>query len=75
MRLSFESLAIIATLGFQASLMDIRHDTSSSLSWRMTPFLQFPKFAFIFVWARGQGYGSLLSHIYVYFPSHILLSP
>jgi hypothetical protein len=74
MHLSFESLAVIATLGFQASLMDIHHDTSSGLSWKMTPFFQHLNLAFIFVQIRGHGYGRLVGHLSVCFTLHILFS-
>jgi len=41
------------------------------LSWKMTPFLQHLKPAFILVWAKGQGYGWLLSHLSIYSTHHM----
>ncbi len=44
------------------------------LSWRMIPFPQHPKVAFVLIQPRGWGYGWLLNHLSIHFASHILLS-
>jgi hypothetical protein len=44
------------------------------LSWRMTSFPSYLEPTFVFVRARGQGYGCLLRHLFTCFTLHILFS-
>jgi hypothetical protein len=53
MHLSFENLAIIGTLGLEASLMDFHHNTSLGSILEDDSFPHNPKLAFVLVQTRG----------------------
>ncbi len=76
MHFSFENLTVSNTLDLQAFLMDIHHDTSlKSIFEDDSISLTFRAHICFFFQARGQGYGWLLSHLFIRFTLHTLFSP